>query len=376
MERKDWKNLSLGRRRALFNWRKKYSPIGIELGASQLKLVQFCRQGMQVALHCHAIIPFPDDWDLEKGKDKQESLGRWLQKRMEEFDFIGRDVNLSINHPQVGLRTVVLPRLPSRELKKAVNWEAQKYIMGSNAEVVADYAFERERVVEGKDSLELLLVTAPRDAVYENLKIIEYAGLNLKSLEVEPLSLLRAANALVDENDSDDAGLVVVLDLGGESSSLLLIRDGEYAFSRIFKFSVNSFCRDLAANNDLAEEDVFKKLEGEGISELSGYGDMLDEVAEVINRSLEYYTRRFEEDLDIHKILVAGGGSRIEGLFSCLAEKAGMDVQLFSPFSSVWGEFNSAQFDETSVADISEAELSCLGVAAGLAIKGWWALEN
>ena len=74
-----------------------------------------------------------------------------------------------------------------------------------------------------------------------------------------------------------------------------------------------------------------------------------------------YYTNN--PDMVLNKIILSGGGSRIQGLDQFLANEIGLQVELLNPFSKIQTE--SKYFDQDYLKYIGPE----MAIALGLAIR-------
>jgi type IV pilus assembly protein PilM len=165
-------------------------PIGIDFGARSLKLVQFTADNARLLEAVR--------WDFEgaaDGADQEEQDRRTveaLERVREGRAFRGRDVVLCLGPRELFMQNIRVPRGDAVDVERAVQQEAAGRIPFSIADAEIRF-IEAGDVRQGDDVLrEVILFACPRDAITRQLDIVQRAGLNPVSVDVEPAALLRA----------------------------------------------------------------------------------------------------------------------------------------------------------------------------------------
>lgn len=343
-----------------------YSSIGLDLGTSQCKLVQLKEKKGEAYLHQYGIYPLPEG-ALEGGRViEPEMLAdrlRWIVKRRR---FYKKRVNLCIGSQSVILRTVQLPRLPEKEIPAALRFEAEKQIMIPMDEAVLDYIYLGDRVEEDKEVTELALVAAPKDVLEGYIEAVIRSGLHPDVIEIEPFALQRTASVLLEGVFNHKSGeAVMVLDLGGESSNVLLIENNQYSFARSLSIGANHFCRRVAEKREISFEAAQRLVFGPEPFAVEGVQEIADELVSQIQRSMEFYVYNVEKgQQEIRQLFVCGGGFIMERLCSFLGFELKMEPAHLNPLKIV-------QTNKMFLAPDLERDSGMLNIAFGLALRGW-----
>lgn len=343
-----------------------FSRIGLDLGTSHVKIIQFKREGKRISLHSHGILPLPAG-TVENGRIMDgATLAKQLKTFLKQKNFKKKAANICIGNQNVILRSVTLPRMSPKEIAGAIQWESEKYIMQPAGEVVTDYAFNREAMSEGRQVTEIELVAAPGKVVREYIEAVAQAGLNPETVEVEPFSLNRAVQYLPGRTGNGiSSGLLLLLDIGWRCSNLLIMENGEYAFSRSLALGVNHFCSAVAAANNINMGEAAELIFGGDPFSAPGFRDVAEELADLVNSSAEYYVYRVREtDMNFRHFLLSGGGASIKDLGSFLAGLSGN----FNVEPKTLGVFDYIRLNNNGFPDKDKL---LFGVAAGLALRGW-----
>ena len=345
--------------------RGRYSPIGLDLGSSQVKLIQFRQEQRRVVLHQYGIYDLPAG-AITAGRitDPVPLIERlaWVLKRRR---FYRNRTNLCVGSQAIILRRMQLPKMAPRELSSALRFEAEKEIMIPYDEAVIDYIELGENAVEGNILLDLAVVAAPKDVINDYLGVVTRAGLYPDVIEIESFALQRVLPYVYPAfaGPSDEA--LMLLDMGGESSNLVVFDEGGFRFARTLNIGMNHFCRRIEENRDIGTVAARSLLLGQDSFAVEGVQETADELVEEIRRSLEFYLYSIDrEHKEIETICLCGGGAAIDRLPSFIGFELKVEPKVLNPL-------NFIETGRRFIRKDLEREGHLLNVAAGLALRGW-----
>ena len=319
-----------------FNYKGRFSNIGLDLGSSQVKFVQFKGERGGIQVHQYGIYEIPEGV-IEGGRVVDPVLLttrlKWMLGRRRLHK---KRINLSIGGQSVILRQFFLPPMSARELANAVRWEAEKQVMVPLNQVVMDYAGLGIREVDGKKVMEVALVAVPREVVEEYISLITGVGFYPEVIEIEPFALQRSVYYLQRFVTDQERQEGLVLDIGGESSTLLVIEKGRYSFSRTLNIGVNHFIRraeeSLEVDADTAERAIF----GKDFFSVEGVLEVAEELCKQIKRSMEYFVYEMRHrEKEFAEMFYCGGGFRIKELWPFLARELKIIPIHFNPLPAI-----------------------------------------
>lgn len=331
------------------NMSRKFSCLGIDIGEDMIKVVQLKRRKSNYLLNGYVCLKTPAG-AVADGKVLDPDKISVCLKVLKEKHFRGKNAVVSLGSENIMVSLLVLPPMGKGELREAMKFEAEKHISLPLDQVVYDYCLLRY-LPEGQ--WEVLLAAAPKVVVEGYMKAILGAGLYPAALEVEPLALLRLFGFLIPgkkaQNYSDDK-YSLLLDLGVETSKLILLKGKNYRFFR---------CLPLGK----------KVLQGEqendslGLQILEG-NTVVDELVKVLQQTIGYCAYRTPiEDLKIEKLYLTGGLSHMTGLKDYLTGKLNIQTESLELLGFLHhdprGSFQKIKEDK-----------KLLYTAAGLALRG------
>jgi type IV pilus assembly protein PilM len=343
----------------------RYSAIGLDLGSSQVKVVQLKKERRRVSLHQYGIYDLPEGAITAGRITDTEALSERLAWILKRRRFHKNRVNLCIGSQAIILRQVQLPKMAPRELPAALRFEAEKEIMIPLDEAVVDYIDLGERVVDGNEVLDLAIVATPKDVVNDYLSVILKAGLYPDVIEIESFALQRVLPYIDPTSTGYEAEALMLLDLGGENSNLVLLDRGSFSFARTLSIGVNHFCRRIAEQREVSFDAARRLLFGSDPFTVEGVQEVADDLVEQVRRSLEFYLYSVgHAQKEIKTICLCGGGASIDRLPSFLGFELKVEPKILSPFTFI-------QTGRRFIRRDLEREGHLLNIAAGLALRGW-----
>ncbi len=407
----------------------KYSPVGIDFGTTNIKVIQFREERKKVFVHRAFIMP-GSSRSVPVGGDKEydRQLALKLKERLRTEGFAKKKANLCIGNRRFIIRSFRLPPMADKDIPGAVRWEAEHKLAMPVTDQITDYICGREKNSEGKESIVVHLVAAPLSFVADYLNIMVVAGLRPSAVEIESFALTRlwragrrfkseeaGAKKQDTEGNSQDTGtkqqntgakmqegrgdtgdtvevkngrqilserqynagtgyhrerntVTLLLDIGGESSNVVVLEDGRYAYCRHFGNGINHAMSGLDTGKKIPEisnDNSCKALFAEDALEIPGIKRVFSAIKEEVNRTLELYRYRIrdkEGEPFCREIYLCGGGANTVGIESVFRDIAADGSDSFNVFDAL---------ETGATPDFSPGEKLLFNVAGGLALRGW-----
>ncbi|MFN4231435.1 type IV pilus assembly protein PilM [Thermus sp.] len=362
--------------------------LGLEIGAAHLKLVEL--SGNPPALRALATRPTPPGMLVEGVIAEPQALAQELKELLAEARTKKRYVVTAVPNPSVILRTLQVPKMPLKEMEEAVRWEAERYIPFPIDEVVLDFAplDPLAEVAEG-EQVEVMVGAARQEAVASLLEALRGAGLTPIVLDVKPFAGLYPLEAQL---SSDPEGVSVAVEIGAESTSLVLLRGDRPLAARILTLSGKDFTEAIGKSfglDFLTAEEVKRTYglatiptedeellldfdaERERYSPAKIYDairPILVELTQEIRRSLEFFRVQLG-DVQPEVGYLYGGGSRLRGLSTLLTDNLGVNFTVPDPWQGI--QVDPKRFDLEKLREMGPEFL----VPVGLALRGVMPLD-
>lgn len=340
-----------------YGWgrRARISPIGLDIGAAEVRAVQLCRRPTGDEVVCSGVFPRMTEPGPSRPLGVDEAA--WIAGVLQRRGFVGNRVSIFAPHGSCSAQIVDLPDRASgapAEIIARAEIARSRRCSPDHFELATWYLPQRGRGERG------LAVACERTELEGMLDALESGGMVPVGVDLEELALARVCRAdLAAEPDSIHAMLRIgwnatlgVLSLGnsvvytrrfevGVGSTIIRLRNG-------FGLSWNDACRVLESKNpESGDPDVFET------HARAMWAGLAEQIGREIDTAVTYVTHAYRT-ATIGRVLLAGyGASRTE-------MTDGLDASLGMPVHAA-GQWNAKAPDANAGWD------SRLAVAAGLA---------
>jgi type IV pilus assembly protein PilM len=348
---------------------------GIDLGQSALKAIRLEMKDGQVEATAFEYIEHPkilSQPDADPDELAREALNQFLSRNQIRGDVI------AISVPgQSGLaRFVKLPPVDEKKIADIVKFEAKQQIPFPLEEVVWDYQrLNKGDIVDGLAlETEIGLFAMKRDMVIRSIAQFKAVNVEVHLVQMAPLALCnfiaydllgKAAGDLAEGARAHDC--IVALEIGTDSSNLVITDGGRIIWQRPIPIGGNHFTRALTKEMKLTfakaehlKKNAAKSPELKKI--LSSLKQVLNDFVGEVQRSLGYFTNT-HRNAQIQYMVGLGNAFRLPGLQKFLQEKLQLEVRKFQKLARATGE------SVTSAPTFAE-NIMTFGVAYGLALQG------
>jgi len=340
-----------------FFGRRAKSMVGLDIGTSRVKLVELVARGASVELARAAVELTPVDVIRDGRVVQPEQVAAVIKKALAAGHFRPGEVVAAIAGQGVVVRHVQFPKMPEEELREALKWEGQKHIPFPVEDAVVDFEVIHGVADPEAASMEVMLVAAQRSIVDSHLAAIELAGLNVVAVDVQPFTVLRALRYEPPGAGRPPAagnGIVAYVDIGAGTTDIV-IADGEIIrFTRIVPVGGYSFTRAIADGLGVGFEEAERiKIDEARVYPDHSQLDALDARRRVIadavldtaraigtevRRSLDYHDLQLQgrrDDAAVSRVVLAGGGSVLDGLDQYLQGELGLPTTMCDPLRNI-----------------------------------------
>ena len=235
-------------------------------------------------------------------------------------------------------------------------------------EAVLDYHLIEELEVDGRQMLRLLLVAAQKAMVDTLVTSATNAKLEPMGLDLVPFAMVRAVGATGAGMELERTGDEAVVDVGAHVTNIVVHAAGETRFVRILPSGGRDITMAIARGLSVEDEVAERLKRGEIVEGSEATPEQALEVAmqratqfvDEIRSSLEFYTAQ-TQGARIDRLLISGGGSKLEGFIDILRQRIPVTVEPGRVFSKVGSQL--------SLSEDAQAEAEpVLATAVGLAI--------
>ncbi len=350
--------------------------LGIEIGASSIKVVELSKAGKKITLENYAEVSTAVFQErsfriFEKNtlSFSTEDIVKVIRAILEEAKIKTKKVFFSIPDFASFFTWFDLPPMTEKEIPQAINFIARQHIPLPLSEVTLGW-----QVIDGqfsgreKSKIKIILVAVPNEVISQYQEIAKFSQLELGALEVEAFALCRS---LLKEEKNP----IILVKIGAQSTTCSVVDNSILKRSHNFEISGNNLtyliANSLGINYNKAEQLKMKmgiiplsSSETKNLAPEENIRDLILPFIDLILVEVEKIIDNFfqTEEKKVQKIILAGGTAYLPGLKDYFQEKLKIEVSIAQPFSNL------------SYPPILENTLKETGpvyaVAAGMALRG------
>lgn len=344
--------------------RKHVPMIGLDISSSSAKLVELSQTaGGDYVLERLASEPFEKGWITDGQIEKFDEVVAAVRKLVDKSGTKTRQVVMAMPQSAVITKRIMLPAgLREDELELQVEYEANQYIPFSLDEVSLDFCVVGPSPTSGGD-VEVLIAASRKERVQDRQGLAEAVGLKPMVLDIESHASLLAMSRIVDTlpNQGRDA-LVALFEIGADTTSLKVLRDGEMLYDRDQAFGGSQLTTLISRQYGFSfEEAEQKKLQGELPEDYDSVilTPFVDSLSQEIGRALQYFFTSTPHH-KVHYVMLAGGTATLPGLKDRVTDLTGFAAMVVNPFD---GMKIGGSVRETKVRKEAPSYLTACGLA-------------
>jgi len=299
----------------------------------------------------------------------------------------GSTIHVALPGEMLALRVLDLPFSDARKVEQVVGYELEGQIMHDLSEVVMDHVILSAASADGSEAAgsRALAIAARTDEIAAFLASLKQSGVDPRTLYVTPV--IYQALLAEEPAETTPAGCRLFIDLGHRHSQLCFLRGNEAVFGRTSNHAGEELTLALVqASRDkwtFAQAEQAKHTYGFVPSRAQPPGTAAQrQLGPVCRDALAPFLRDLRQTLasfraqnktPVESILLAGGGSRLQGLADFLQEELGIPTSLW-PAPPAAEATESDEVDEVSVVDeegsASRARLALAHALAWAGVRG------
>lgn len=224
------------------------SVLGINLGNHSIKVVELTRRGNSFVVQ--NLLSAPTKEAIVSGEIIQpDVVTLTLKDLLRTAGVRTKEAVVAVGGQSgVVVRVTELPKMPRKELMKAIPLEIERHLPFQSSGVVQDYALlkEPEEVTEG-GQIPILFAAARADLVDVYMLAVQQAGLSPIAVEVEPLAAARSFFAArgFGLTDGQPGRVSVLVNIGYEGTEISFVEGGAVIFTRFVPVGGRHLTEDL-----------------------------------------------------------------------------------------------------------------------------------
>lgn len=305
--------------------------MGIEIGSSNIKIIEVSRKSSMMVVHKFSLIETPSE-SINNGMIvNAEALRRVIATEITAKKYRAKKAVSVIQSGSIIIRNAVMDKQTDKIMKEILDVKLEEYLPVERSQYQVDYKVVREFEEEGKEKCEVSLVAAP------NSIVLPLAGL-LKSLKLVPVLINITSEAVGNVFGAqkrlvyDAAENVLVLDVGGHATNVTIVAGGQAILNRYIEFGVehiNEAIKEAQSRRSILD----KKPSDEEIFELIRPQIEYNIISDV-ERILQFYYSNFNSGV-LKKVYLIGGGASIKGMRAYIRDTLNIPTDKLTEYTTV-----------------------------------------
>ncbi len=319
----------------IFNKPANNSVLGIDIGASSIKVVQLQKKNSRAILQTYGEISLGPYAGVEVGRaTKLDSakLSEAMKDVLRESKTSTLNAALSIPMSSSMVSVFEMPDINRRQLNQMIPIEARKYIPVPIAEVALDWfiipkigkseiedKFEMtnsdlsDKKINKADKIETMVVAIHNETLNDYSTIVSNTNLNSSFFEIEMFATARAVL------DSNFINPVMIMDIGAGATKVYITERGIVRDSHIIGRGSQDLTLNIsrALNVDVAYAEKLKRTYGKNEMEKDNQiTELVDNIFNPIFANANNVVLNFQKkyNKNITKVIMVGGGSLLNGI--------------------------------------------------------------
>jgi type IV pilus assembly protein PilM len=346
---------------------KKKSVAGLDVGSSSVKIVELDGKMNNLNLVSLGFENLPDNTIVDGQIMELNVVSDVIQSVCKNHQIGASQMVTGVSGHSVIIKNIVLPPMSREELEESIDWHAEEHIPYDLADVTLDYQI----TAESQEATTVLIAACKRERIDNMKQAIQLAGKQPVVIDVDTFAL---QNCYEVNYQPDDAQVVTLLNIGASTMNVNIVQGTRSLFTRDITVGGSQFTdvlqRSLGLSFQQAEAVKRGIADGDSGVDEKAIEPLINNVTEIvameIQKTFDFYRATSEDsgEINVQKILISGGGSKLAGLAEELSARLELPVEVLDPFRNI--KVDTRKFDPDYLSEIMPE----MAVAVGLAVRG------
>jgi type IV pilus assembly protein PilM len=342
----------------------KKNLVGVDIGSSSVKAVELQGKAGNLQLVSLGYENLQSDSIVDGQIMELNDVSNVITNIFREHQIKTDRVAAGVSGHSVIVKNIVVPQMSADELEESIEWHAEEHIPFDISDVSLDY----QVTGSSPDALHVLMAACKRDKIANVKQVIQLAGKQPAVIDVDAFAL---QNCYEVNYQPQPGQIVALLNIGAATMNINILNGTKSVFTRDVSVGGGQYTgllqKELDLNFEQAEA-VKRGMPPDGV-EVKGIEPILESVSEIlaleISKTMDFYRATAEEgESAVQKILISGGGSKLNGLQDYLAKRFEIPVEVLNPFRQI--KVDARRFDPDYMREVVPE----MAIAVGLALRG------
>lgn len=307
---------------------KDQNYLGVDIGASGIKIVEFKNDGGRARLLTYGFTEYEDFRPADVSSDPAVK-GRELAELCARAKVTTKRAVAGLPMASVFSTLFVYPEGTEKGLDEMIKSKVKKVSPIPEEDLVLDW--KKLATAPNEKIVKVAVTAASRAMINKYVEIFRAAGLTLASLETEAYALVRSLLG-------KDKTPTIIVDIGSVKSNVLVVKDGVPVIHRTVKAGGADISRLIAEKMKVSIKQAEEIKRNLSLTKLAGVEDLLEAVVKNIISEVKFCQSLYAEqyaDGTIDKLILTGGSALIIGLAEIFKAASGLRIFVSDPWARV-----------------------------------------
>lgn len=308
--------------------------VGLDIGSHAVKVCQLKRTSNGYAIVTLGSTVLPEGAVDDGTLNEPEVVGKAISDLFNNLKIKNRKVGFSISGYSVIVKKVNLAVMEDAQLEEHIMAEAEQYIPFDIEDVYLDFQ-DLKTNTKGAERTDVMLVAAKKEVVDDYIEMLRGINLNPVIVDVDGFALENSYEYNYQKNEN-----VALVDIGATKMNINILSQG-----------ISVVARDIVVGSRQLTEQIqnlfdieFEEAEAIKLGFLPA-DDKRREIEDIFSTTCTQWVLEVKKAIDLYhanhpdqplkKLILSGGGAKVNGLTDFLAQETDMEVELFNPFKNM-----------------------------------------
>jgi type IV pilus assembly protein PilM len=341
--------------------KKKDHLVGLDIGSRSIKVGEVKDTSSGRTLTRFGAIDIAPGIIEEDGIKNPEAAADSIAQMLKLYNIKQQNAAISVGGYSVIVKKINVQNMPEDQLQETIHLEAEQYIPFDINDVNLDF-----QILGGSElnpnQMSVLLVAAKKEMISDYLNVMELAGLNPVTIDVDAFALQNIYEA----NYEAENECVALIDIGANKTSLNILKNNSSVFMRDVSLGCSQINHRIVSQTDCTVEEAEEikhnenqdRMPQEDLNEI--VSSIVADWTTEIRRALDFFYSTYPDD-QLKKIVLSGGGANIKEFRKMLGVQTSTEVSVISPFKNF--NIDESNVDTTFLNKMAPQAAICLGLA-------------
>ncbi len=229
---------------------RKIYPIGLDLGADSIKMIQLESTSGGLYVRAAGYYPFPSDLAYDS-PERGDLAIKAVQQMLRKNGFKGRKVVSALPDTDLVIKTLRLAPSNNGNFEETVMTEAAKKLPFDIHSAQVQY-LNAGKVQQGEDSLtEVIILAAKTEDIESEIEFLSQMSLEPAAIDAGPCALFRGFERFLQRSE-DENEVNLIVDIGASNTKVIFGHGAELAFIKMINLGARHITQAVSHNLGLS----------------------------------------------------------------------------------------------------------------------------